>query len=232
MENQNIQWENWEEQPQENNEQPQVNWGEQPQQKQPLMDWGEQPQETNIPNWGEQPQETNIPNWGEQPQETNIPYTLLDSPNKITITPKLYKLNANNLQAVHDILNSNLVLFDHDGRYDFNPSPNTELGNIINSIVKIGLEKNLKIDSCFVYKAKPNESSLNIFKGKPANTFIYHLDNNSGDIVLDLTSLAGPAIKSHPSEESILAILPGWVPYRIGKNNSNQESYLLVGNFI
>ena len=77
MENQNIQWENWEEQPQENSSQ-QQGWGEQPQQEQPQTNWGEKQQQENIPTWGEQPQqeqpqqEQPQQNWGEQlPQENH-----------------------------------------------------------------------------------------------------------------------------------------------------------------
>lgn len=80
MENQNIQWQTWEEQPQKNEEQTQQEnipmWGEQsqPQQQQPVS-WGEQPQDQSRVvnnNWGEQPLQENIPTWGEQPIPNNL----------------------------------------------------------------------------------------------------------------------------------------------------------------
>ena len=239
MENQDIKWETWEEQPQENNNQPQVNWGEQSQEEN-IPTWGEQPQQEEQPqlNWGEQPQEENIPTWGEYEnplQKNNFNkdnnYKQIHSPNQISIASQLYKISLDNSSVIQNILNSNPKHFDNDGRYLIDFEPNNEFKNLINTITKIGEENKLKFQSCFIYKALPNESSSNIFKGKPKNTFIYHLDNNSGDIVFDLSYIGGPALKSHESKEGTLSIMPGWIPYRIGRNNTHQESLLLIGYF-
>lgn len=75
MENQNIQWETWGEQPQENSEQPQQQgWGEQTQQQENTPTWSDQPQEDQQQqNWSEQPQQEQLQPGGEQPQQENVP---------------------------------------------------------------------------------------------------------------------------------------------------------------
>ena len=254
MENQNIQWETWgEKSPQENNEQPQVNWGEQPQQED-IPTWGEKsPQENNEQpqvNWGEQPQQEDIPTWGEQENQSTpflvkdgnleqvpseVPnYTLIGNFPRINISSKIYHFNSNLSEALKDLDNSDLKKLDEDGRYDFNPKPGTELGNIIKSLVHIGKSHGSRIGNCYIYKSSPKESILNIFKGKPSNSFIYFLqaDYDSASVILDLSSIGGPSTQILNSSPNILTLIPGWLPFRISKNNSTREFIAIVGNYM
>ena len=281
MENQDIKWETWEEQPQETNDQ-QQGWGEQPQQEQPQQQgWGEQPQQEQPQvNWGESSQEENIPTWGEQsqpqqeqpqanwdeqqenifsweepsptnetnpsPEELITPptieddvlvtppikeYSVLGRINRISVDTDLFYLNINPEKVLRDLNDLNLTPLDSDGRYDFSPTKDTDLGKVIQTIFNISQSQGLKISNCFVYKNNPNEASLNVFKGKPKSHFIYFIqgDFNSGDVVLDLSSLGGPSKKILDSSPNILTLIPGWVPFSISKNTSNKEFIALVG---
>ena len=253
MENQNIQWTNWEEQPQETNEQPQVNWGEQQQENIPT--WGEQPQQEQPPiNWSEpKQQETNEQvqqSWGEQPQKNlleELPnYEDLESKdfekktsylgnfNKIQINTQVWKLNYDNSQALQEIINNKPQKLDNDGKYTLDTLPNTELANIVTAIKKVGESQGLKIGSCFLLKNQPMESNLNISKDNPKYNFIYFLNASydSGDVILDLSPIKGPSIKSLDSNTGILISTPGWVPFSISKNLSKDNMVAIVGTFI
>jgi hypothetical protein len=269
MENQNIQWANWEEQPQENSNQPQVNWGEQspeeniptwgeqpqqgwgeqPQQEQPQQGWGEQPQqEQPQQGWGEQPQqEQPQQGWGEQPltQESlpsleDISLNIHPAPrnwarlgkfSRISVDTEVFQLNSNLDKALEDLNQLELTPLGNDGRYDFSPKENTELGNIIGSLVEISAMQNLKINNCYIYKNLPSEASLNIFKGKPQKHFIFFLKGNynSGDVVLDLSPIGGPSVKAIDASSNILTFIPGWVPFSISRNMSDEEFIAIIG---
>lgn len=273
MENQDIKWETWEEQPQNNNEQPQVNWGEQLQQDQPQINWEGQPQE-DIPTWDKQPQEEqsqqiwdkqqsqeNIPTWGEQSQQNweqpsstedlsqpslpsvegmgvslnNSPiskkWTTIGNFTRISIDTNVFQLKSDINRVVEDLNELTLTPLGNDGRYDFSPKSDTELGNVIKTLVEISNTQGLKISDCFIYRNQPTESSLNIFKGKPKKHFIFFIqgDYNSGDVVLDLSSIGGPSTKTIDVSPNILTLIPGWVPFRISKNMSDKELITIIG---
>jgi hypothetical protein len=252
MENQNIQWATWDEQPQENNEQPQVNWGEQPQQQENIPTWGEQPQpDNNQPqevNWDDNnttdenswatsdddqtPSNPNITPFNEDPVLLQN-HSFLGSYNRLEISNILFQCNYDLSQAIKDLENADLKQLDDDGRYDFTPKANTELGNIIKTLVEVGQTYGGKVKDCFIYKTSPKESILNVFKGKPLKSFVFFLqaDYDSGDIILDLSSIGGPAAKLIDSSPNILSLLPGWVPFRISKNNSSKELIAIVGTY-
>lgn len=158
-------------------------------------------------------------------------YSFLGSIPKLEVKNDVYILNNNNDQAINDLNNLNLVSRDNDNAFDFSPKENTELGNIIQSIVKISIEQKGKVSNCFILKNKPGESTLNIFRGKPTKSFIYFLqgDTNSGDIILDLSSLGGPSGKLIDTKPGVLCTFPGWIPYSVSKNNSNTEFIAIVG---
>lgn len=245
MENQNIQWENWEEQPQENNEQPQSNWGEQPQEnnEQPQVNWGEQPpqeQPQQQVNWGEQPQQPNNSPETEITQDlssveelTQKEFSYLGGIDLFKIKNELYYLNFNSSLLLEELNPSNLKAIDNDGLFSPTITTNTELSKIISNISKIGNLKGLKLDSCLVKKLSPSESSLNLFKGKPLYNFIVFIQgyHNSGEVILDLSSLGGPSQKLLDTTPNHLSIIPGWIPYSITKNNSENELIALIGSF-
>ena len=158
----------------------------------------------------------------------------LGSFNKIQIDTKVWNLNHNNEQIYNDLLSNRPNKLDEDGRYECNPQPNSELENLINTIFNIGKDQGLKLNHCFLLKTQPNESHLNITKGNPKYNFIYFIQAkyNSGDIILDFSSIKGPSLKALDSNTSTLSLIPGWVPYRITKNTSDKEMIAIVGNFI
>ena len=232
MENQNIQWQTWEEQPQENNDQPQVNWGEQQHQEkneQPQVNWGEQPTtESTTPSWSWEESESN-----EEETENVSNYDILESSSEIRIQPLIYKLNSNVDQALIDLKDISLDLLNNEGKYDFNPQPNSELGKIIEKIVKVGISHKLKVTNCFIYKIKPNEPLLNLNPTKPIVSFYFYLksDTNGGNVIMDLTSISGPSVIAHPNPNpDELILIPGWIPTRISKNTSNEDIIIIAGN--
>ena len=158
-------------------------------------------------------------------------YSFLGSIPKLEVKNDVYILNNNNDQAVNDLNNLNPIPRDNDGAFDFSPQENTELGNIIQLIVKIAIEQNGKVSNCFILKNKPGESILNIFRGKPTKSFIYFLqgDTDSGDVILDLSSLGGPSGKLIDTKPGVLCTFPGWIPYSVSKNNSNTEFIAIAG---
>ena len=150
--------------------------------------------------------------------------------NKVEIKNSLYQLNIDNIQALNDLQNSSLKELD-DYRFDFSPSPNTALGNIISNIFNIAKQSNSRITSCNVYQVPPGSSVLNLYKNKPKTRFIYFIqaDYNSGDVILDFSSLGGPSIKAQDSTTGILSLIPGWVPYRITPNQSELPLIFISG---
>ena len=256
MENQNIKWETWEDQPQDNKEQPQVNWGEQPQQEeQEIKYWGEQPQqEEQVPTWGEQPQqEEQVPTWGEQLQEheNKLPSLEGDFENivveeweaktsilgllpKLKVEALLYQFQYNNKLAVEEIIRSGFDSLDSDGRYKINYQPNTELANILGAIKDIGKSRGMKLQHSYLYKNEPKESTINVARGECIYNYIYFLQGSSqsGNAILDFSSINGPTEQVIQSSPGVLVLLPGWVPYSITKNQSNQDMIAIAGRFI
>ena len=262
MENQNTKWESWNVQPQENNEQPQVNWGEQPQQEE-ISTGGEQ-QEQSQHSWGGQPQQEEIPTWGEQQeqqeqQEQNNGFHTPDSYTSFTFKPEdtknlpsispnekefsylggvdilklkneLYFFNFNSDLLLNELQDQNLKPLGSDGLYQPQITPNSELEKLVANISELGKSKGLNLNSLLVKKIQPSESSLNIFKGKPKSNFIVFIQGNydSGDVVLDLSSMGGPSQKLLDTTPHHLSIIPGWIPYSITKNN---ELIAIVGSY-
>ena len=234
MENQNIQWENWDNQPQQ--EQPQQTWGEHPQQEQPPRDWSTPPQQ-------EQPFDDNK---SEEPILTNeelVEYelnqfiddnsTFLGNTSNITISTDLYQINIDNQSLLEEILKSNLDSLG-DNRFRINLESNTKLEELLSLINLIGKKQGLKLSNFNLYKVPSGESVLNIFKGKPKKNFVYFVkcDYYSGDVIIDLSSIGGPSTKSLTTSQSILSIIPGWVPFRISKNESKNEFIAIAGSFV
>jgi hypothetical protein len=273
MENQDIKWETWGEQPQETNEQPQQNWGEQ-QQQQPQQNWGEQQQQPQQ-GWGEQPQQ----GWGEQSQQEvnsqqdlpshsetvnwenseennstpskdfwnlqengtnqnqpnqNRKHSFLGLLPKLKIEALIYKVDYDNKLATQEIINGGFEPIDKDSRFALKVNQEGELLNILNTIKGIGEIRGMDLQHSYLYKNNPNESVINVSRGECIYSYIYFLqaDYNSGEVILDLSALNGPAEQVLEASPGILLLLPGWVPYRISKNQSNQDMIAIAGRFV
>ena len=249
MENQNNQILNWENPVDFNKNN--LNQQDNPNQNQPLfwdnqnneepekpIPWGEETVlgETEQPS--EQPFEQPSEQLPEMPQQENllfdlpsVNYSFLGSTLKLKVTNDLYQINCDNNKVLEELDLDNLKPIGNEGLYEINPQPDTELGNLIGTITKIGITKGQKITNCFLYKIEPSSSALNLFKNKPNSNFVYFIQGkyNSGEIILDLSSIGGPMSKLLDTAQNILSILPGWVPYRIGKNISEQPLFSLIG---
>jgi len=169
-------------------------------------------------------------NWVEN--EDNDWYSVIGKTAELYYDGFLYNLKCDNFKIIDEINNLNLTPKEKDGRYEFSPQEGTELGKLIKSIVKLSLnEFNLRIIDCNIIKTSPNESFLNIFNGKPAYQFLYiaQSNDNSGDVVIDFSSIGGPSYNIEKQEEGTLILIPGWIPFRISKNNSEQDHILING---
>ena len=153
----------------------------------------------------------------------------------LSVNTKLWKVNVDNNEILSkDIDLNKLDSIDNESKFKLNLQPENSLSNLLLSISKTGLNSGLKLNNAFLYRVKPNESTLNIFKGNPKTHFIYFLqaDYNSGEILLDLSAINGPTVKTLDSTPGILIMFDGWVPYRISKNISKKDLIAIAGTFI
>lgn len=219
----------------------------------PTLDWGESP---NPEETTTNPEEVNV-NWSDanstpakqvefSTEENIISQEDLDNNNlertfsflgnvpSNIINTKLWYVNKSNQEILTDLNLNNLELLNKDCKYQLDLQPNTSLADLMVSISKIGLKSGLKLNNAFLYRLKPNESSINIFKGNPKAHFIYFIQGNhdSGEVILDLSSIGGPSNKLLDSTPGILSIFDGWVPYRISKNTSDGDLIAIAGTFI
>ena len=159
-------------------------------------------------------------------------YSYLGVIKTIEINPELYMLNFDNAKAVSEIDFNKLEKIDDDGKYKIKSPPKTELTNILATISNIATNKNLRLSNFFLLHNLPRQSTINIFRGKNRLSFIYILkaDKNSGNIVLDLSSLGGPAQKIFDTHEGMLVVFEGWIPYRLTRNVSETDLIAIAGN--
>ena len=244
---------NWDEQPQsqiidinnnEDNQPQQENvptWGEQPLQEQPQQGWDEQQHQNqeNTWNWEEEsidPQNLNTPTEFSELNSNDIDQktSFLGLIPKLKIEPLIYKFNYNDEEALSRINLDNLQSLDNDGKYKIDYQDNDDLINILTSIKNIRESRGLKLQHSFLYKNSPRESTINISRGECIYNYIYFLkaNHNSGDVVLDFSAINGPSEKVIDASNGILLLLPGWVPYNITKNLSNEDMVAISGRFI
>ena len=162
----------------------------------------------------------------------NLPFSVIGKTDELYYHGYLYNLNCDNNKIKDELKTIPLNIKEKDGRYEFNPQEGSELGNFIKSLLECSThEHNLRIIDCNVIKCEPNESFLNIFSGKPPFNFLYvaQSNDNVGEIVLDFSAMGGPSFNTRKYEEGSLILIPGWVPYRISKNNSQQDHILIAG---
>ena len=239
MENQENQlnWEDWnntseDQTPVENN---QFKW-EDDNSTQSEFEWGNKDIDSqNIDTEKEQPEdniwEDNSTNSSEE--ENNEFYTFKGSTNELYYNGYVYEIKHDSETVINDLNQLDLTFKNEDGRFDFSPQENSELGKVIQSIIKIGVNEhhNARILDCSVIKTEPKESFLNIFSAKPRLQFLYfaQTDQNSGDIVLDFSTLGGPSFNITKPENGTLIIFPGWIPFRVSKNNSLNDQIIISG---
>lgn len=160
----------------------------------------------------------------------NKDYNFLGNIRNMDIFSSLYKINHDPQSILSEIDLNNLTPLDNDGRFKLSTTPESNLGRTLSSIKLLCKERGLVMNNFFLYKISSKESCLNIFKGNPTNHFIYFLQANhdSGDLVIDLSSINGPSTKILDPTPGMLTILPGWTPYRISKNMSTQD-FIAIG---
>ena len=258
MENNSVNWGDSTEESQPNN-QLKLNWGEgesNPEDNIPDFDWGESNKETTVDigeNWGDpdttESDTTDLEsNQVEFSTEENIIsqedldndhlerfFNFIGNVPSIVLNTKLWYVNAQNEQILSENIDlNNLTSLDNDSKYQLDFHPNTPLADLMVSISKTGLRSGLKLNNAFLYKLKPYESAVNVFKGNPKAHFIYFLqaNYNAGEIILDLSAINGPSARLLDSTPGMLAIFDGWVPYRISKNTSDKDLIAIAGTFI
>jgi len=226
----------------------QINWGDTDNQNstsEPLQ-WGSNVEKPNIEDktpqegWGvefnkEEPnnnfeiKENNIPK--EEDDILNNIITYEGQTNELYFNMELFTIKADNSKIIDEINQLDLQETKDEGRFTYNPLPNTESGNLIHNLVKLGIKRNLKFIDSTILKTNPNESILNTLAYKPAFNFIYYVKSNdqSGKIIVDFGSIGGPSYGLRKPADGQLLIIPGWVPFRISKNNSNEPQILIAG---
>ena len=194
------------------------------------MNWEEQPQEVSKDiTYDSQPTDFNdidSSNWERH-------YSFLGKLPKVPIDILLFKLDYNNENITNEIVNSGFEPVDKDNRYKIHYQGNSELTKVLNSIKNIGDLRGFDLHHSYLYKNSPNESVLNIAKGQCIYNYIYftQAEYNSGDVILDFSALNGPSEKILENSPGILALIPGWVPYRISKNSSTKDMIAIGGRF-
>ena len=238
MENNTNQWINWEDTQSDTPQQPQtsenLNWGE-----------SEDPQTSENLNGAELDKVTFSENTSKTPEDEPqlfldndeiLPfkaYSKLGSVNKIQINTDLYTLGFNTNELINELSTLSPTSLDEKGRYSVDFSQGEQLNNVILILQQIASLYNSKLKSCFIYRIASGDKLLNIFKGKPNNSFIYYLqaDQNSCHVINDLSSIGGPSISQSDPSEGILNVFPGWVPYSLSENNSDGEMIAIAGTF-
>jgi len=160
-------------------------------------------------------------------------YSYLGVIKTIEINPELYSLGFDNQKAMDEMDFTQLEKIDDDGKFKLNSAPNTELTNIMATISNIGKNKGINLSNFYIVNSKPHESVLNIFRGNSLMHFIYIVQGNkdSGNIVLDLSSINGPTQKIMDTHEGMLILFEGWIPYSITKNVSDKQLIAIAGTF-
>ena len=174
-------------------------------------------------------QENNIPK--EEDNNLNNIITYEGQTDELYFNMELFTIKADNSKIINEINQLDLQETKDEGRFTYNPLPNTELGNLIHNLVKLGVERELKFVDSTILKTNPNESILNAFSRKPSYNFIYYVKSNdqSGKIIVDFGSIGGPSYGLRKPADGQLLIIPGWVPFRISKNNSSEPQILITG---
>ena len=204
-------------------------------------------QSDNEPTWGgdslNDNNETNTLEWEEStnnPPEPDVfdnygldsSFNFLGNTNELYFQGYLFDTTLDNVKMVEEI-NGLIEPTDEEGRYSYNPSKDSVLGELVHNLVKIGIRQDTRIVDSSVVKTQSNESFLNIFKGKPTFNFIYFAQSNetSGDIILDFSSMGGPSYKINKPKNGQLLVIPGWIPYRISKNKTEKDNILITGMY-
>ncbi len=173
--------------------------------------------------------------------ETDRKHTRLGMVQNVNIRPTLWKLNYDNSKILEEINSANLEPLgkgpagkaNEDGIFKLETGPGTALSELLEGIQDIAKRQMKELSNVFIYKNGPRESTLNLFTGNPKNNFIYFVegDFNTGDVVIDFSSLKGPTNRITESTPGIFIELEGWVPFRITKNLSDKNLVAIGGSF-
>lgn len=204
----------------------------------PVLNWEEihptqentQPQEDSHP-----PEDISQPQNFNDYNESDLPnsFSSLGSVNKIQINTDLYTLNFNTDQLINELGTLTPTPLDEKGRYTIDFSQGEYLNKVILTLKQIASIYNSNLQSCFIYKIAKGDNLLNIYKGKPNNSFIYYLqaDQNSSHVINDLSSMGGPSVSQTDPSTGVLNVFPGWVPYSLSTNNSEGDMIAIAGTF-
>ena len=160
-------------------------------------------------------------------------YSKLGNVNKVQINTDLYALNFDLEEIITELNTLTLTPMDEVGRYDTDFFKSDYLTQVISTINEIATQYGSRLKDVFIYKIKKGDNLLNIYRGKPNNGFIYYLqaDQNSSNVINDLSAIGGPSfIQTDPANGS-LNVFPGWLPYSLSINESENEMIAIAGTF-
>lgn len=173
--------------------------------------------------------------------DQNRKHTRLGMVQNINIRPTLWKLDYDNSKILEEINNMDLQPLgkgpigkvNEDGIFKLETGPGTALSELLEGIQDIAKRQMKELSNMFIYKNGPRESTLNLFTGNPKNNFIYFVegDFNTGDVVVDFSSLKGPVNRVTESTPGIFIEMEGWIPFRITKNLSDKNLIAIGGSF-
>ena len=246
MENNNNQWINWDDvdsssqtdsptDPQTLPNQNNLNWNDmEPDQSStpPNLNWEENLEENN-PSIDEDndPPSQDFSNFDEDSHSKM--YSKLGSTTKISINNDIISLNLDIQKILNELDNTDLTSLDEEGRYSVDFSQGEELKKLILTLKLIAKEYNSDLSNCYVYSLKSQDKFLNINKSKPLFSFIYYLKTNvnSNQVIIDLSHIGGPSLSLNTPSPGILNIFPGWLPYSLSANLSEENCIAIGGSF-
>ena len=160
-------------------------------------------------------------------------YSKLGNVNKVQINTDLYTLNFDLDEILTELNALTLTPMDEVGRYDTDFFKSDYLTQVISTINEISTQYGARLKDVFVYKIKKGDNLLNIYRGKPNNGFIYYLqaDQNSSNVINDLSAIGGPSFIQTDPANGILNVFPGWLPYSLSINESENEMIAIAGTF-
>ena len=153
-----LQWESNVEKPNIEDKTPQEGWG---------VEFNKEESNNNF-----EIQENNISK--EEDNNSNDSITYEGQTGELYFNMELFTIKADNSKIINEINQLDLQETSDEGRFSYDPSPNTELGNLIHNLVKLGVEKDMKFVDSTILKTNPNESIVNAFGHKPLFNFIYY----------------------------------------------------------
>lgn len=228
-----VQWGNWKEQTPEpqTQEESQVKWGDFNSNKPPTtMTHGHN---SNTDD-SYQPGKVKTPmDYNPESLNTDPEVSFQKNVNNLLISTTVHKLNYN-LEQISKDLREVTKPINNDSKFSIDGQKSSELLNqLFESIQNIAKSRSLELQEIYANILEPKESVINLTKSASKENFIFYVnyDTKGGDVILDFSELNGLSVLSHKPTPGELAIIPGWVNYRITKNLSNTNTILICGSF-